>query len=51
MSYREIKNTLFKVLAIALSVAALVLCILNSGGSRTVLTIISIALCCKCLTK
>lgn len=51
MSYSEIKNTLFKVLSIALSVAALVLCILDSGGSRTVPTVLSIALCCKCLTK
>jgi hypothetical protein len=51
LEYREAKNTLFQIGSIALSIAALVLVIININNTNTILTVMSIALVCKCLAK
>ena len=51
MVFSEMKNNLFKIMSIALSISALVLIVINSVDVKTVLTVLSIALVCKCIVK
>lgn len=51
MVFSEMKKNLFKILSIALSVSALVIIVINSVDIKTILTLMSIALVCKCIMK
>lgn len=51
MVFSEMKNYLFKIISIALSISALVLITINTVDVKTILTVMSIALVCKCAAK
>ncbi|MFA6941571.1 MAG: hypothetical protein WCQ54_11445 [Clostridiaceae bacterium] len=51
MAFSEMKNNLCGIISIALSISALVLIVVNTVDVRTVLTVLSIALVCKCAAK